>query len=315
MKAFIPGGAGYIGSILTGELLKQGFSVHVIDRLIFKQSSLLSYIGNKSFKFTYGDLRDESLMKQALKSADVVIPLAALVGAPLCDKYPGLAKKINLEAPRRLFSLISKSQQILMPTTNSAYGSGAGSSYCDETSALNPISIYSQHKVELEQTLMSLPNAISFRLATVFGISPRMRLDLLVNDFTYRAIRDSRISLFEGHFKRNYIHIKDVARVFIHAIEHFDKMKGEIFNVGLSDANLSKLELCERIKSFVPLEVTEDHSSKDPDQRNYIVSNEKIERTGFRPLFKLDDGIREIVEAFELLNDQMHNLGHDLSGL
>lgn len=301
-KIFIPGGAGYIGSVLVDVLLQKGHSVTVFDNFFYKQSSLLFLMRHKNFTLVEGDIRDTAALQQHLQRADVVIPLASLVGAPLCDREPVLAKQVNLDAPLELFKMVSRQQILLMPTTNSAYGSGDSQNLCDENSPLNPISSYAKMKVLLERALMQNDAAISFRLATVFGISPRMRLDLLVNDFTFRAIKKEKISLFEGHFKRNYIHILDVAGAFLHSLENFQTMRGQIYNVGLSDANISKSELCQKIKEQIPdFEYTEDLSGKDPDQRNYIVSNSKIERTGYRPQFGLSDGISEIIRAFPLL--------------
>jgi nucleoside-diphosphate-sugar epimerase len=305
LKIFIPGGAGYIGSILSEELLNLGYKVTVLDNFYYQQSSLLHLMRNKNFNLVKGDFCDHSLVNALAAKADVIIPLAALVGAPLCDREPALSVKVNVEAPLQLFKNISSQQMLLMPTTNSAYGSGGANNLCDENSALNPISTYAKMKLEVENALLQKENSISFRLATVFGVSPRMRLDLLVNDFTYRAVKNKKLSVFEGHYKRNYIHIKDVAQVFIHGINNFSKMKHQIYNVGLSSANISKLELCALIKKQVTdLEYFEDSSAKDPDQRNYIVSNKKIEATGFSPRYTLDDGIQEVIRSYPLFTEQ-----------
>lgn len=304
-KFFIPGGAGYIGSVLTAELLKQGHQVWVIDNLMYGQNGLTGVSGDPNLHFEKADFCDESAWKEGLAKADVVIPLAAIVGAPACDRLGTQAEEINQHAPLRFFSKVSKSQMLLMPTTNSAYGSGDANNQCHEGSPLNPISSYARMKVEVEKKLLEFSNAISFRLATVFGLSPRMRLDLLVNDFAYRGYRDRKLVLFEPHFKRNYIHVRDVVRCFVHAVDHFDEMKGQIYNVGLSSANLSKRELAERIGVHVPgLMIEEEHGKKDPDQRNYIVSNAKIEKTGFLPKYDLDFGIQEIIREHRSLDGQ-----------
>lgn len=301
-KILITGGAGYIGSVLTPLLLDQGYQVTVFDNFLFNQNSLNSCCSNKNFNVVRGDVRIKDQIQPLINKHDIIIPLAAIVGMPFCNKDPIAAKSTNVDAMKLMFSILSKNQIILMPTTNSAYGTGDKNNFCDENSKLNPISDYAKHKVEVEKILMDHENSISFRLATVFGMSPRMRIDLLVNDFTYRAINDGFIVLFESHFKRNYIHINDVSRVFVHSIKNFDKMKNNIYNVGLSDANISKLELCNIIRDFVDqFIVLEESFTNDPDQRNYIVSNEKIEKTGFKTKYTLDDGIQELVKGYQMI--------------
>ena len=256
----------------------------------------------------FGDVRDETLIKPLLKKADVVIPLAAIVGAPACDKDPIAASSINKNSVEMLLRNIGQEQQILMPTTNSAYGSGDKDNYCDENSPLNPLSLYAKDKVEIEKKLMQHPKATSFRLATVFGVSPRMRLDLLVNNFCYRALTDGFVVIFEGHFKRNYIHLVDVCNAFALALNEPNKFNGEIFNVGLSSANVSKLDLCEQIKKVLPNFVyLEAPLGKDPDQRNYIVSNKKIESLGFKPKNSLESGIKELVKFMRMFNHKLHS--------
>ena len=305
MKILITGGAGYIGSILAPELINKNFKVTVLDNFMFKQSSLNHLCFHKNFNIINGDIRDSLLMQKLLRNHDLILPLAAIVGAPLCNKDPYSAQSINHDAIIDMIKNSSKNQMIIMPTTNSAYGTGDKNNYCDEKSPLNPISKYAIDKVEIEKILMSRENSISYRLATVFGMSPRMRIDLLVNDFTYRAYHDSAMIIFEGHFKRNFIHVRDVVRGFVHAIENFDKMKTQIYNVGLSDANLSKLELCGEIKKHLPnFTYVEEKLKKDPDQRNYIVSNEKIESTGFSPKHSLSDGIEELIKGYAMLKNQ-----------
>jgi len=249
------------------------------------------------------------VMRPLVKEADVIIPLAALVGAPLCDRDPIAATSTNKQAIIDMLGHISPSQRVILPITNSGYGIGEAGKFCTEETPIRPVSLYGRDKVEVERTLLDRhKSAISLRLATVFGMSPRMRLDLLVNDFTYRAYTDRFIVLFESHFKRNFLHVRDVARAFIHAIDHFDAMSGQVYNVGLSDANLSKLELCQRIQTHLPAFVIhESNIGKDPDRRDYIVSNEKIERTGYKPAFSLDAGIQELVKGFAMIRDTRYS--------
>lgn len=307
MKILLTGGAGYIGSILTNDLLREDHSVTVLDNFSYGQSSLNHLCHHRNFNVIKGDVRDFSLLRNEIKVHDVIIPLAALVGAPLCNFNKVGARTINYDSIISLLSEVSQNQIILMPTTNSAYGSGDDQNMCDETSELHPLSNYAIDKVEVEQKLMEHPNSISFRLATVFGMSPRMRLDLLVNDFTYRAVNDKFVVLFESTFKRNYIHVRDVSKVFLHGINNYDKMKNQIFNVGLSDANLSKEELCKRIKKIIPqFSYFEDSLQEDPDKRNYIVSNDKIESTGFRADWSIDAGIEELIKGFKMINNRKY---------
>jgi nucleoside-diphosphate-sugar epimerase len=307
MNILVTGGAGYIGSILVPDLLSQGHTVTVLDNFMFKQASLNHICAHKNFHVVNGDIRKEEVIKPLLKQADVVIPLAALVGAPLCNKDDIAASTTNYHAIGMMLQNVHKSQIILMPTTNSAYGSGGDNNFCTEETPLNPISSYAIAKVAVEQELMKHENAVSFRLATVFGMSPRMRTDLLVNDLTYRAVYDGSVVLFESHFKRNYIHVRDISRVFTHAINNIDKMKGEIYNVGLSSANVSKMELCEKIKEHIPhFSIMEAAIRKDPDQRNYIVSNAKLEATGFNTQFTLDDGIVELIKGYQMIKNSIY---------
>jgi nucleoside-diphosphate-sugar epimerase len=303
MKILVTGGAGYIGSVLVPNLLGQGHAVTVIDNFMYKQTSLASSIRNENLTLIFGDVRDEALMTQHLAKSDVVIPLAAIVGAPACDNDPVAAQSINKESILWLLKKLSKDQRIIMPTTNSAYGSGDKNNFCDESSPLNPLSLYARDKVTVEKELMQHPSATSFRLATVFGISPRMRMDLLVNNFTYRAITDGFVVVFEGHFKRNYIHVLDVVQAFNLAIANEKDFGGEIFNVGLSEANISKIELCREIQSIIPnFTYLEAALGKDPDQRNYVVSNEKIEQFGFKPSVSLGSGLQELVKGLKMFN-------------
>jgi nucleoside-diphosphate-sugar epimerase len=299
----VTGGAGYIGSTLVPDLLSKKHKVTVVDNFMYDQTSLATSIRDRNLEIIFGDVRDESLMKKLVGKADIIIPLAAIVGAPACDKDPVTAQSINKDSILWILKQISKSQQVIMPTTNSAYGSGDKNNFCDENSPLNPLSLYARDKVVVEKSLLEHENSTSFRLATVFGISPRMRLDLLVNDFTLRAITDGFVIVFEGHFKRNYIHILDVVQAFNLAIEKKDQFKGEIFNVGLSQANISKIELCQEIKKIVPdFLFLEAPLGKDPDQRNYIVSNKKIEALGFSPAVSLQEGLNELVKGLKMFN-------------
>ena len=303
MNILVTGGAGYIGSVLVPNLLSQGHAVTVIDNFMYKQTSLASSIRDVKLSLVFGDVRDESLMKEHLSKADVIIPLAAVVGAPACDNDPIAAQSINKDSILWLLKHLSIQQRILMPTTNSAYGSGDKNNYCDENSPLNPLSLYARDKVTVENALLEFPNATSFRLATVFGISPRMRLDLLVNNFVYRAISDGFVILFEGHFKRNYIHVQDVIQAFNLALNDEKNFKGEIFNVGLSEANISKVDLCREIQSIIPrFTYLEAALGKDPDQRNYVVSNQKIENLGFKPTVSLRSGLEELVKGLKMFN-------------
>ncbi|WP_048752840.1 NAD-dependent epimerase/dehydratase family protein, partial [Crocosphaera watsonii] len=284
MKILITGGAGYIGSILTPTLLAKGYEVTVLDSFMFGQNSLADCCQYDTFDVVRGDCRNESLIKELLQDADVIIPLAALVGAPLCSRDEVGTRTINYEAVKLICDLASPQQRILMPVTNSGYGIGESGKFCTEESPLRPISLYGTTKVDAEKAVLERENSITFRLATVFGMSPRMRVDLLVNDFVYRAFYDRAVVIFEGHFKRNYIHIRDVAKVFVHGIENFETMKGKPYNVGLEDANLSKLELCAEIKKYLPkFTYLEAPIGEDPDKRDYIVSNARILKTGFEP--------------------------------
>jgi nucleoside-diphosphate-sugar epimerase len=307
-RVLVTGGAGYLGSILVPALLERGFAVTVIDNFMYGQDSLAAVCYHPAFDLVRGDVRSLDTMRPLLARADIVIPLAARVGAPLCDRDPIAATSTNLTAIADMLPLLGRDQWVVLPTTNSGYGVGEADRFCTEETPIRPVSLYGRDKLAAEYALLSgHPAAISLRLATVFGMSPRMRLDLLVNDFTFRACTDRFIVLFEGHFKRNFLHIRDVARAFLHAIDRFPELRGQIYNVGLSDANLSKRELCQRIQAHVPaLVVHESDIGQDPDKRDYIVSNDKIERTGFRPAFTLDDGIRELVKGFAMIRNNRY---------
>ena len=307
MKILITGGAGYLGSVIVGRMLQEGHSVIVLDKLLFNQTSLLQYTHHSEFKFIYGDVRNEKLLEKLCNLADVIIPLAAIVGFPACDAEPQLAKELNLIQIQNIIKFTKgKGKKILYPNTNSGYGIAEGQSECTEESPLNPISVYGSTKVEAERLLKEHTDAIIFRLATVFGVSPRMRTDLLVNDFTYKAITDKYIVVFEKLFKRNFIHIEDVANAFLFMLHNYDEHKGEVFNVGLSDSNLNKQQLLEKIKLQVPkFAIVYDDYYEDPDKRDYIVSNAKIEATGWKPTWSLDEGIEQLIEAYQMIVPRM----------
>jgi len=300
----VTGGAGYLGSIMVPALLQSGYRVTVLDNFSYRQNSLAHVCSDPNFDVVRGDARDETILKSLVADADYMIPLAALVGAPLCDADQIAAETTNYGAIASLIKLASPAQRILLPVTNSGYGVGDVGKFCTEKSPLRPITLYGRTKVRAEEVVMSRGNAISFRLATVFGMAPRMRLDLLVNDFVYRAINDRALVLFEAHFKRNYIHVRDVAKAFLHGLVGFDGMKNQVYNVGLSDANLSKAELCAAIKKHVPrFTYLEAAVGEDPDKRDYIVSNAKIEATGFVPSHSLDAGIMELIKGYQTLRN------------
>lgn len=308
LRVLLTGGAGYIGSLLVERLLENQFDVTIVDNFMFKQASLGHVIAHPHLHLINGDIRDTKLMKDLVAKADLIIPLAALVGAPLCKKDPFAAESVNLQAPIAMFKMASSSQLIIMPTTNSAYGKGESGNHCDESSPLNPISLYAKHKVEVEKDLMSRENSISLRLATVFGISPRMRLDLLVNDFVYRAVNDRFIVLFEAHFRRNYVHVRDVVNAFMFSIENFARMKGQVYNVGLTEANMTKMELCQKIQKHVPsFTIMESAIGQDPDQRDYLVSNAKIEKLGWKTQHSLDLGIAELIKGYQMIKNTSYS--------
>lgn len=302
MKILVTGAAGYIGSVMVPILLRKGYEVIAIDNFMYNQASLLDCCYDQKLTIVRGDARDEALISKYLKEVDAIFPLACLTGAPLCTKDPVGARSTNLDAVKMILELRSRNQTVIFPTTNSGYGIGQEGVYCTEETPLRPISLYGSLKVEAEKLILDAGNSITLRLATAFGISPRMRLDLLVNDFTYRAVTDRFIILFESHFKRNYIHVRDVAKAFIHCLDNFERMKNEPYNVGLSDANLSKWELCNEIKKQVPdFYFVEAKVGEDPDKRNYIVSNAKIEATGFKPDISLPVGIAELIKGYQVI--------------
>lgn len=303
LQILVTGGAGYLGAVMVPALLQAGHRVTVLDSFQFGENSLAMACADPGFAAVRGDARDRAVLQPLLVQADVVIPLAALVGAPLCDRDRIGAVSTNRDAIATLADLMAPSQRLLIPISNSGYGIGEPGKHCTEDSPLRPVSLYGRTKVEAEEIALGRDNTISFRLATVFGMSPRMRMDLLVNDFVYRAVSDRALVLFEAHFKRNYIHVRDVARAFLHGLAQFEGMRGRPFNVGLSDANLSKWQLCEAIARHLPgFTFLEAAVGKDPDQRDYIVSNARIEATGFSPAHSLDAGIAELITGYRMLN-------------
>ncbi|UBF26007.1 NAD(P)-dependent oxidoreductase [Kovacikia minuta CCNUW1] len=298
----ITGGAGYLGSVLCEHLLGAGYRVTVVDNLTYGQNSLFHFCANPNFDFVLGDVRDADLMQQVVEKVDVIIPLAAIVGAPACKRDPWLAKSVNFDAVQLINRLRSPQQLVLFPTTNSGYGTQSGNLYCTEETPLEPISLYGQTKTQAEQELLNSPNTITLRLATVFGMSPRMRLDLLVNHFVYAAVTDGYLVIFEKDFKRNYIHIRDVAECMLHCIQNRDKMIGRPYNAGLDAANLSKEELALTVKEHVPNFYLHFAAiGSDPDKRNYIVSNQRLREAGFEAQRSLDMGIQELLKGYRML--------------
>ena len=300
MKVLITGGAGYLGSNLTRHLLEAGYSVTVLDNLMYDQVTLLHLFGNPKFQFELGDVRDKKLLQELVGLNDVIIPLAAIVGMPACKANPELTVAVNYQQVADIVEVLRGDQKLILPNTNSQYGSS--DSIITEESPFNPLSLYAKTKCDAENTMLANGNGVSLRLATVFGVSPRMRTDLLVNDFVYKSVVDGYLVLFEAHFKRNYIHVQDIARTFQFIIENYEKCKGHAFNVGLSTANLSKLELAETIKKYIPsLVIKQDDFKEDFDKRNYIVSNEKLESLGWKPIYDLDYGIKQLMAAYKIV--------------
>jgi nucleoside-diphosphate-sugar epimerase len=307
MKILVTGGAGYLGAVLTPALLARGHAVTVLDNFMYRQASLLDCCHYDTFQVVRGDCREAATVRPLVAEADVILPLAALVGAPACDRDRVGAQTINLDAVRLICRLAGAEQRILIPTTNSGYGIGEPGKYCTEDTPLRPISLYGVTKTQAEAAVLERENGLSFRLATVFGLSPRMRLDLLVNDFVYRAVTDRALVVFEGRFRRNYIHVRDVARVFLHALDHFEAMRGRPYNVGLDDANLSKLELCAEIQKHLPGFVyLEAPIGEDPDKRDYFVSNARLAATGFQPEWSLGRGIEELIKGYRILRNSAY---------
>jgi nucleoside-diphosphate-sugar epimerase len=301
-RVLVTGGAGYLGSVLCEHLLAAGYMVTVIDNLMYGQNPLFHCCAHPSFDFIRGDVRDESCIQQHIKSKDIIIPLAAIVGAPACDRDPWLSKSVNVEAIRLINRLRSSDQLVIFPNTNSGYGIKTDSAFCTEDTPLEPISLYGRIKVQAETELLDSPNTITLRLATVFGMSPRMRLDLLVNHFVYAAVTDGYLVIFEKDFKRNFVHIRDVAECFLHCMKNAGRMAGKAYNVGLDAANLSKGELALKVKEHVPsLFIHFSEIGSDPDKRNYLVSNQRLREAGFEAKRSLDDGIKELLKGCRML--------------
>jgi nucleoside-diphosphate-sugar epimerase len=300
-KVLITGGAGYLGSVLTEVLLNKGYQVTIIDNLIYKQTSVAPFSYHSNFDFILGDITNEPLLKSLVEKHDVIVPLAAIVGMPACKAQPELTVKVNFEQVRNITKWITKDQMLLVPNTNSQYGSST--EIITEESPFKPLSLYAETKCNAEKAVLESGNGIALRLATVFGMSYRMRTDLLVNDFVYKAITDGYLVLFESHFIRNYIHVRDIANTFLFMIENYDKCNGNAFNVGLTSANCTKLELAKKIQQFVPdLVIVENNFKQDFDQRNYMVSNAKLENQGWIPTFTLENGIQELIKGYQLIN-------------
>ena len=306
-KILVTGGAGYIGSVLVPQLLTLGHTVTVVDNFYYNQSSLLDCCVNPDFIIIRGDVRDKELMSKLVVGQDYIIPLAAIVGFPRCEADKLAATTINFDAIKMLFELRSKEQKVIYPCTNSGYGKSENG-MCTEESPLNPVSLYGKTKTQAESLVLSEENTLTFRFATLFGASPRPRIDLLVNDFVYRAVYDRAVVIFEGHFRRNYCHIRDAVGAIIHAINNFDSMKGKAYNCGLSSANLTKKELCEKIKEHFPGFVyLEALVGEDPDKRDYLVSNERLEATGWKPQYTIDDGIEEMKKVFQIIRNNTYS--------
>jgi nucleoside-diphosphate-sugar epimerase len=301
-KVLITGGAGYLGSVLTEILLSKGYSVTVFDNLTYKQMSLTSFCHNPNFKFVQGDVRDAGLLKSLVTLHHIIIPLAAIVGMPACKKDPNLTIAVNYQQILDITRTLSSDQKLLVPNTNSQYGSS--DTIITEESPFNPLSLYAQTKCDAEKAVLDSGNGISLRLATVFGVSYRQRMDLLVNDFVYRAVTDEFIVLFESHFLRNYVHVRDVAKAFVHLMENYNKLNNNAYNVGLTSANMSKLQLAQKIKEYVQnLVIIEEHFKEDFDKRNYVVSNEKLEKTGWFCDYSIDAGIKELMTAYKMIHN------------
>lgn len=301
-KILITGGAGYLGSVMVELFLNEGFKVTVLDNLLYKQTSIVPFSYNKNYNFIFGNVKNKTLLQDLVKDHDIIIPLAAIVGMPACDKNPEDAIEINYQQIKNIIDVLSKDQIIILPNTNSQYGSS--NEIITEESPFKPLSLYAKTKCDAEKILLNSGNGISLRLATVFGLSYRIRMDLLVQDFVYKSLVDKYLVLFESHFIRNYIHVRDVANTFLFMIKNYSKCNNQPYNVGLSSANLSKFELAQKIKKYIPeLVIVKNDFKKDLDQRNYMVSNEKLERHGWYPKFTLDDGIEELIQGFKIIHN------------
>ena len=304
----ITGAAGYIGTMLCTELVSKGYSVTAVDKLKYDKNSLCHLFFNKNFKFIKEDVTKLNVMKKIIKGMDFIIPLAGLVGAPLCEKKKKEAVAINVKAIELIVKLAKKDQKIIYPTSNSGYGIGQKSKFCDENSPLNPISLYGRTKAQAEKIVMQHSNFVAFRLATIFGYSYRMRTDLIVNNFVEKAVKTKRLDIFEPKFRRNFVHIKDVVKAFIFAIENFKKVRNNIFNLGLSSANITKIQLAQKIKKNLKnTKIVVNKFKSDPDKRDYFVSNKKIEKAGFKAKITLEEGIKELSNIFSNCDIKFNN--------
>lgn len=304
----ITGAAGYIGSMLATKLVSMQYNVTAVDMLKYDKNSLSHLFGKKNFKFIKDDIKKISCIKKIVKNQDYIFPLAALVGAPLCEKFKKNTVKTNVESIVNLIKYLKPNQKIIYPTTNSGYGVGAKNKYCDENSPLKPISLYGLTKAKAENIILSYKNSVCFRLATVFGFSYRMRTDLLVNNFVQKSVTTGKLDLFEPYFRRNYIHISDVVSAFIFAMKNFSRLKGNTFNLGLSSANLTKLALAKKIKKKIKkLKIKIIKNKFDPDKRDYYVSNKKIEKAGFKPSTDIENGIDELIQLFTYADIKFKN--------
>ena len=304
------GAAGYIGSVLVPAFLQRGYEVTAVDNFMFRQNSLFDCCAYKNFHIINGDVRNMELMQELVKEKDYIFPLACFTGFPLSKKDPFGATSVTRDAVKKMLSLLEPWQRIIYPNTNSGYGIGKADNFCTEDSPLQPVSLYGKLKVETEQAIRERGNCVIFRLATVFGASPRMRMDLLVNDFVYRAFKDRAIVLFEAHFKRNYVHVRDVVGAFLYSIDHFDAMHDDVYNLGLDAANYTKMELCQEIKKKIPeLNIFEAKVGTDPDKRDYVVSNEKLRKVGYQAKITIEEGIDELLKAYQIVHtSEYHNV-------
>ena len=306
-KILITGGAGYIGSVLSEQLLQKNNSITVLDKQMYNKTSLLPCIKYRDkFNFIRGDVRDDESLKDLVSKHDIIIPLAALVGAPLCDKNPIDAELINYKHIKNICDWKRKDQIIIYPNSNSGYGATDGISACTEESPMKPISIYGTTKLRAEDECRSVENHVTLRLATVFGSSPRPRFDLLVNNLVMRAIKEKMIVLYENQAMRNYIHVRDIVNVFIHTIENWDLCKNNTYNAGNDLVNCNKLQLVEKIKQHIPLEIIQAEYTKDPDNRNYIVSSQKLYDSGYKCSYDLDYGIKELIIVVSMIDEAIN---------
>lgn len=300
MKILVTGGAGYIGCVLVPMLLEQGYKVRVLDNLMYNGLGLLPHFRNPRFEFLKGDIRDPQIVRDSVKDCDVIIHLAAIVGFPACRKYPDLAKSVNVGGTRIIAQAAGRERLILFASTGSNYGA-LEHEVCTEDTPLNPLSLYGKTKTAAELYLLDNCNTIAYRFATAFGLSPRMRLDLLINDFVYTAVKLRYLVVYEAHFMRSFIHVYDIARAFLFAIENADRMKGQVFNVGSESMNYSKAQVCEIIRKKVDYYLHYANVGEDADKRNYVVSYKKISSLGYNTTVTIEQGIDELVRALQIV--------------